>query len=161
MSKRAEVERYEVRRLVWLVGAGVACILFAAGIGLFGAWLGGDMSGALFLMFVVGILGGVLIAFAFLSIPGAVARCRAHPDHQAIDVCGMLGCLFAGIPWLIGLVWAYSGDAEERWAEVEDAHTNIRMVQQERHRELPDPVSGWHAHEAPPSPRRGRFLARH
>ena len=42
------------------------------------------------------------------ALPGKVARSRAHPQAEAISVCGWLGILTLGLIWPVALIWAYS-----------------------------------------------------
>jgi hypothetical protein len=50
-----------------------------------------------------------LVAFIILAmLPGKIARQRAHPQADAINVAGWLGALAMGIFWPLALIWAYT-----------------------------------------------------
>ncbi len=56
----------------------------------------------------------VAAAICFLVIggmPGHIARSRAHPQAEAITVCGWLGMFTFGILWIVAIVWAYTHNA--------------------------------------------------
>jgi len=42
------------------------------------------------------------------ALPGKIARGRAHPQAEAINVCGWLGILTLGLAWPVALIWAYT-----------------------------------------------------
>lgn len=42
------------------------------------------------------------------ALPGKLARNRAHPQADAINICGWLGIVTLGIAWPVALVWAYT-----------------------------------------------------
>lgn len=53
-------------------------------------------------------LGALLTLFDY---PVAVARRRGHPQIEAIRICAYIGILFFPA-WLVALVWAYAGGAD-------------------------------------------------
>jgi len=58
-------------------------------------------------MFV--LLTAVVVLIKILgALPGKLARNRAHPQADAINVCGWLGIVTLGIAWPVALVWAYT-----------------------------------------------------
>jgi hypothetical protein len=58
-------------------------------------------------MFV--LLTAVAILIKLLgALPGNIARSRAHPQADAINVCGWLGIVTLGLLWPVALIWAYS-----------------------------------------------------
>jgi hypothetical protein len=61
--------------------------------------------------FIILILLSLLGLWLFLEIggfPGKKARERGHPQAEAIGVLGWLGLLFAGVGWIVAVVWAYT-----------------------------------------------------
>ena len=42
------------------------------------------------------------------ALPGNIARSRAHPQADAINVCGWLGIVTLGLLWPVALIWAYT-----------------------------------------------------
>ncbi len=58
-------------------------------------------------MFVLLVAVAVLIKILG-ALPGKIARSRAHPQAEAINVCGWLGILTLGIAWPFALIWAYT-----------------------------------------------------
>ena len=69
------------------------------------------MTGLDILTFVVMFV--LLTAVAVLvkvlgALPGEIARSRAHPQADAINVCGWLGILTLGVTWPVALIWAYT-----------------------------------------------------
>lgn len=63
------------------------------------------LSLALIVMCVVVIVVGI---YEIHSLPGDIARKRAHPQAEAITVCSVLGLLVFPL-WMFALVWAYAG----------------------------------------------------
>jgi hypothetical protein len=58
-------------------------------------------------MFV--LLTAVAILIKVLgALPGNIARSRAHPQADAINVCGWLGIVTLGLLWPVALIWAYT-----------------------------------------------------
>jgi len=58
-------------------------------------------------MFV--LLTAVAVLIKILgALPGKLARSRAHPQAEAINVCGWLGILTLGVLWPVALIWAYT-----------------------------------------------------
>jgi len=53
------------------------------------------------------------------ALPGKIARGRAHPQAEAINVCGWLGILTLGLAWPVALIWAYTRSPDERSAPQE------------------------------------------
>ncbi len=49
----------------------------------------------------------VLIAAWLGAAPGKIARKRNHPQADAVNVCGWLGLITLGPPWVVAMVWAY------------------------------------------------------
>lgn len=47
--------------------------------------------------------GAVLLGY----LPGRIARERAHPQAEAVAVCGWVGLLTCGILLPVAYVWAY------------------------------------------------------
>ena len=61
--------------------------------------------------FIILILLGLLGLWLFVEIggfPGKKAKERNHPQAEAINVLGWLGLLFAGVGWIVAVVWAYT-----------------------------------------------------
>lgn len=59
------------------------------------------------LIFWLLILGTLIITIVWLgSLPGSIARQRAHPQAEAVNALGWLGILFV-ILWPIALAWAF------------------------------------------------------
>ena len=53
------------------------------------------------------LIATALVAFIILAmLPGKIARQRAHPQAEAINVAGWLGALAMGVFWPLALVWA-------------------------------------------------------
>ncbi len=61
-------------------------------------------------MFVLLVAVGVLIKILG-ALPGKIAHSRAHPQADAINVCGWLGILTLGVTWPVALIWAYTRSA--------------------------------------------------
>jgi hypothetical protein len=61
------------------------------------------------LIVLIVLLAAVLAVAAFLgAAPGRIARERNHPQADAINVCGWLGLITLGVPWIVAMVWAYA-----------------------------------------------------
>lgn len=58
-------------------------------------------------MLVLLVAAGVFIKILG-ALPGKIARSRAHPQAEAINVCGWLGILTLGLAWPVALIWAYT-----------------------------------------------------
>ena len=61
------------------------------------------------LTLVVLLIMPVLLAYVIYwlgSLPGAIARSRAHPQADAISVCGWMGIITL-VLWPLALIWAY------------------------------------------------------
>lgn len=72
------------------------------------------------------LLAAVAILVKVLgALPGKIARSRAHPQADAISVCGWLGVLTLGVTWPIALIWAYTHSAVADGAPFHEA-TNTR-----------------------------------
>jgi hypothetical protein len=55
------------------------------------------------------LIATALVAFIILAmLPGKIARQRAHPQAEAINVAGWLGALAMGVFWPLALIWAYT-----------------------------------------------------
>ena len=73
----------------------------------------------LFLLFFV--VAGIAVAAGMAALPGWIAKRRAHPQANAINVCGWLG-LPTGILWVVAIVWAYiDGDTTKATTNSENA----------------------------------------
>ena len=57
------------------------------------------------------------------ALPGKIARGRAHPQAEAINVCGWLGVLTLGLAWPVALIWAYTRSRGARSAPQEAKDT--------------------------------------
>lgn len=74
----------------------------------------------------------VLIGGFIFFLPTIIAVNRNHPHKLAIAVVNILGGLFAGIGWLVALVWSFIGspaaptssigqaDEIEKWADLKE-----------------------------------------
>ena len=58
-------------------------------------------------MFVLLMAVAILIKVVG-ALPGNIARSRAHPQADAINVCGWLGIVTLGLLWPVALIWAYT-----------------------------------------------------
>ena len=67
----------------------------------------------IFTFIVIAVLLAVAaVAVAMLgAMPGKIARRRAHPQAEAINVCGWLGIITLGLAWPVAFVWAYTRPA--------------------------------------------------
>ena len=71
-------------------------------------------------MFV--LLTAVAVLIKILgALPGKLAHSRAHPQADAINVCGWLGIVTLGIAWPVALVWAYTRPTAAGSASVQEA----------------------------------------
>ena len=62
---------------------------------------------ALVVLVVLGLTGaGILVALGMY--PGKIARERAHPQAEAINVCGWWGLVTLGILLPVAWIWAYT-----------------------------------------------------
>ena len=50
---------------------------------------------------------GVFIFVDLAAMPGRIARKRAHPHPEAVNILGIVGMLVGGILWPIALTWAF------------------------------------------------------
>ena len=83
------------------------------------------------IVLVAAILG---IAAMIGAAPGRIARERNHPQAEAINVCGWLGLITLGVPWIVAMVWAYAkpwspasdGDLAKRINALEDEIRKLR-----------------------------------
>ncbi len=57
------------------------------------------------IVLVAAVLG---LAALIGAAPGRIARDRDHPQAEAINVCGWLGLITLGVPWIVAMVWAYA-----------------------------------------------------
>ena len=61
------------------------------------------------LVVLIVLLAAVLVIAALVgAAPGRIARQRNHPQADAINVCGWLGLITLGVPWVVAMVWAYA-----------------------------------------------------
>ena len=83
------------------------------------------------IVLVAAVLG---IAALIGAAPGRIARERNHPQAEAINVCGWLGLITLGVPWIVAMVWAYAkplpttsdGDLAERINALEEEVRRLR-----------------------------------
>lgn len=85
---RVEVARSESHATLYIEGR-------RRGIARDGPLTGGSASAAFWLLAVVLVAAGVILALLLAPVPGRIARRRQHPNALAINVCGWLGLLFA------------------------------------------------------------------
>ncbi len=50
----------------------------------------------------------VFIVLAVYCLPIYIAAGRGHPQLMPITILSLVGGFFAGIPWLIAIVWAFA-----------------------------------------------------
>ena len=64
----------------------------------------------IFALVVLIVLVAAVLGIAALigAAPGRIARERNHPQAEAINVCGWLGLITLGVPWIVAMVWAYA-----------------------------------------------------
>jgi len=62
------------------------------------------------------------------ALPGKLARSRAHPQAEAINVCGWLGILTLGVLWPVALIWAYTRSTSARGAPLQETE-NTQSVE--------------------------------
>jgi hypothetical protein len=76
---------------------------------------------------VLGVLlsAGLYAAFRLGSLPGEIARQRAHPQADAIQVAGWLGLLTLGVLWPFALIWAFTRPGASSHGEP-DLHREIQ-----------------------------------
>jgi hypothetical protein len=87
---------------------------------------------------VLGVLlsAGLYAAFRLGALPGQIARQRAHPQADAINVAGWLGVLTLGLLWPFALIWAFTRsraapDAEpEQSRELQSLSGRIRALEE-------------------------------
>ncbi len=61
------------------------------------------------LVVLIVLLAAVLVIAGMVgAAPGRIARARNHPQADAINVCGWLGLITLGAPWIVAMVWAYA-----------------------------------------------------
>lgn len=82
---------------------------------------------------------GILCVFPLLaayviytlgSLPGLIARSRAHPQADAINICGWMGIITL-ILWPIAMVWAHLARTKGGWgATASDDAALIAKLQQ-------------------------------
>ena len=73
-----------------------------------------------FIVLAVLIGFAIILAFKLGSLPGKIARQRAHPQADAINVCGWIGIITLGLAWPVALIWAY---VQPRKLPAENANT--------------------------------------
>lgn len=69
----------------------------------------------IFALIVMGILIAVVITAVVKlgPLPGNIAKKRAHPQADAINILAWIGVITMGVAWLVALVWAYTRSAEQ------------------------------------------------
>lgn len=62
-----------------------------------------------FALVVLLVLSITIVSGVFLAgyIPGWIAKQRAHPQYEAVRVCGWMGIMTGGLLLPIAYVWAY------------------------------------------------------
>ena len=89
------------------------------------------------LVVLIVLVAAVLIIAGLIgAAPGRIARERNHPQADAINVCGWLGLITLGIPWIVAMVWAYAkplpaepdGDLAERVKTLEEEIRRLRAA---------------------------------
>ncbi len=89
------------------------------------------------LVVLIVLIAAVLIIAGLIgAAPGRIARERDHPQADAINVCGWLGLITLGIPWIVAMVWAYAkplpsasdGDLAERVKTLEEEIRRLRTA---------------------------------
>lgn len=65
------------------------------------------------------------------ALPGKIARGRAHPQAEAINVCGWLGILTLGLAWPVALIWAYTRPHGARSAPQEAKNSQAVEAQEQ------------------------------
>ena len=84
------------------------------------------------IVLIVLVVALLVIAAWIGSAPGRIARQRNHPQADAINVCGWLGLILLGAPWVIAMVWAFTtprsagSDLADRVAALEEQLSKIR-----------------------------------
>ena len=87
------------------------------------------------LVILIVLVAAVLVIAAMIgAAPGRIARERNHPQAEAINVCGWLGLITLGIPWIVAMVWAYAkplprtsdGDLAQRINALEEEIRKLR-----------------------------------
>ena len=79
-------------------------------------------------MFV--LLTAVAILIKVLgALPGKIARSRAHPQADAITVCGWLGIVTLGLLWPVALIWAYTRPSGTPDQDT-DSRQSVRALEQ-------------------------------
>jgi hypothetical protein len=90
---------------------------------------------ALFVMLVLIVV--ILVLAAWIGrAPGKIARQRNHPQAEAISVCGWIGLITLGPPWIVAMVWAFtkpraaasSEDSAQRIAALEEEIQRLRSA---------------------------------
>ncbi len=87
------------------------------------------------LVVLIVLVAAVLVIAALIgAAPGRIARERNHPQAEAINVCGWLGLITLGVPWIVAMVWAYAkplaaisdGDLAQRINALEEEVCRLR-----------------------------------
>jgi hypothetical protein len=52
------------------------------------------------------VVAGLAVAVFVLGLPGRIAIARKHPEAEAVNLMGWVGCL-AVVPWIKALGWAF------------------------------------------------------
>ena len=89
------------------------------------------------LVVLIVLIAAVLVIAGLIgAAPGRIARERNHPQADAINVCGWLGLITLGVPWIVAMVWAYAkplpaasdGDLAERVKTLEEEIRRLRAA---------------------------------
>ena len=87
------------------------------------------------LVVLIVLVAAVLVIAALIgAAPGRIARERNHPQAEAINVCGWLGLVTLGVPWIVAMIWAYAkplprtsdGDLAQRIDALEEEIRRLR-----------------------------------
>jgi hypothetical protein len=60
-----------------------------------------------FVVFAVLVAAALVAVVELGSLPGSIARKRAHPQAAAINVADWLGLATGGLLWPLALIWAF------------------------------------------------------
>jgi hypothetical protein len=74
------------------------------------------------------VLAAVVI-YKLGSLPGAIARARAHPQAEAIAVCGWMGIVTI-VLWPVAMVWAHLAPARPLQGETGGSASTLKKLQQ-------------------------------
>jgi hypothetical protein len=59
------------------------------------------------IVLIILLASGVAIFFIAGSLPGHIAKSRAHPWAQAVEVAGWVTLICGFVLWPIALIWAF------------------------------------------------------